>query len=92
MSPLPTHVEGLDEIGQNIGKHPKSLGVSELQALGHTKTPLLRVVRKNCLDCAGSQGEVRRCSVVRCPFWPYRMGSNPFYGTDAVDETQEEEP
>ena len=22
--------------------------------------------------------EVRRCGMHWCPFWPYRMGSNPF--------------
>jgi hypothetical protein len=45
----------------------------------HTKQPLLRVIRTNCVECcAGNEAEVRRCGMHWCPFWPYRMGSNPF--------------
>ncbi len=43
-------------------------------------TPLtpLRAIRKKCLDCsAGSRIEVRQCSVLDCPLYLYRMGSNP---------------
>ena len=36
-----------------------------------------RDLRKYCLDCAENSAEVRRCAVVDCPFWPYRMGHNP---------------
>lgn len=31
-----------------------------------------------CLPCVdGNDAEVRRCSTINCPFWPYRMGRNP---------------
>jgi hypothetical protein len=31
-----------------------------------------------CLPCvAGNVAEVRRCSTINCPFWPYPMGRNP---------------
>ena len=34
--------------------------------------------RHLCLPCVdGNDAEVRRCSTIHCPFWPYRMGSNP---------------
>lgn len=36
-----------------------------------------RDLRRYCVDCAGNYAEVRRCAVINCPFWPYRMGSNP---------------
>ena len=89
-SELRPHVEALDELGQPIGKHPKHLTIRELEALGHTKTPLLRIIRKNCIDCAGgSQAEARRCSRVACEFWPYRMGSNPFFGSSGSGDGEE---
>jgi hypothetical protein len=85
-SPLPLHAETLDALGQNIGKHPDSLTVREFETLGHTKQPLLKVIRQNCLECAGShRAEVRRCAVKTCAFWPYRMGSNPFYGLSSEE-------
>jgi hypothetical protein len=41
--------------------------------------PILKVIRRKCLDCsAGQPAEVRLCPVTECPLWPYRMGENPF--------------
>jgi hypothetical protein len=34
-------------------------------------------LRRYCFDCADGAAAVRRCAVVDCPFWPYRMGRNP---------------
>jgi hypothetical protein len=46
---------------------------------GHTKMPMLKVIRVKCLDCASGQpGQVRNCAITACPLWPYRMGKNPF--------------
>jgi hypothetical protein len=62
-----------------VGRDPRQLTVPALNAFGHHKRPLLRAIRENCVACAGnSQAEVRRCGMVACPFWPYRMGANPF--------------
>ena len=36
-----------------------------------------RDLRRYCLDCAENYAEVRRCAIINCPFWPYRMGNNP---------------
>ena len=34
----------------------------------------------NCIECVGgSEAEVRRCRLLHCPFWPYRLASNPFH-------------
>ena len=47
---------------------------------GHTKKPLLKVIREKCLDCcAGQHCEVRKCHIKECPLWPYRMGKNPYH-------------
>lgn len=37
----------------------------------------LKAIRAKCLDCAHTQGEVKKCRVVACPLWPLRMGSVP---------------
>lgn len=65
--------------GHLIGKHPENVDISEIEAAGHTNTPLAKIIRKNCLECCGFQAsEVRKCVATTCPLWPYRMGKNPF--------------
>lgn len=40
-------------------------------------TPV-KAIRANCIDCSGgNRAEVRRCNIVTCPLWPYRMGMRP---------------
>ena len=34
-------------------------------------------LRRHCLSCAESPGEVRRCAIINCPLWHCRMGHNP---------------
>ncbi len=34
-------------------------------------------LRRQCLACAENSAEVRRCALIDCPIWPYRMGKNP---------------
>ena len=64
--------------GSTEGADPRDLP-RELLAQVHPPAPLLRVIRKKCVDCcAGQLAEVRRCTAVRCALWPYRMGRNPF--------------
>jgi hypothetical protein len=65
--------------GQLIGRDPRILSTDELRALGHTPTPVLRAIRERCLDCCCEQpAEVRKCTAVGCPSWPFRMGTNPW--------------
>ena len=78
---LPAHREAavVDGIASQIGRDPRKMTEADLNTVGHHKRPLLRVIRQNCIDCSGgSELEVRRCAMVACPFWPYRMNSNPF--------------
>jgi len=38
----------------------------------------LRAIRANCLECSGdNMAEVKRCEIIDCPLWPFRMGHNP---------------
>jgi hypothetical protein len=36
-------------------------------------------LRRHCLSCATTPSEVRRCAIIDCPVWPYRMGRNPHH-------------
>lgn len=73
--------------GVPVGRDPRTMTVADLEALGHHKRPLLSAIRQNCIDCcAGSPAEVRRCGMVACPMWPYRMGANPFAERTMTDE------
>jgi len=64
--------------GEVYAKDPRKLSPEELRALGHDKTPLLKLIRLKCLDCSHTETEVRRCTAVNCVLWPYRMRTNPF--------------
>ena len=37
----------------------------------------LKRVRELCLACAVTTVEVRKCSIINCPLWCHRLGSNP---------------
>ena len=52
-------------------------------------TPM-KAIRAKCLDCcAGSQAEVRLCSIPDCPLWPYRKGHRPAKApTDAHSQNE----
>ena len=40
-------------------------------------TPI-KAIREKCLDCSCWQpSEVRQCTVIDCPIYPYRMGMRP---------------
>lgn len=40
-------------------------------------TPI-KAIREKCLDCAcQQQAEVRKCPVIDCSLYSYRMGKNP---------------
>ena len=40
-------------------------------------TPI-KAIRKKCLDCSyWSPKEVRECTVIDCPIYPYRFGRRP---------------
>jgi hypothetical protein len=50
-----------------------------VDCLGHDEIKEYADIRRlACLPCLdGNDAEVRRCSTINCPFWPYRMGRNP---------------
>lgn len=41
-------------------------------------TTPMKSIRKKCLDCSVNQPkEVRKCPVINCALYPYRMGKRP---------------
>jgi hypothetical protein len=72
-------LEPLENTGVKIGRDPRAMSTTDLQALGHKPMAVLDALRARCLDCcAGSADEVRKCVSVECPAWPFRMGWNPW--------------
>ena len=75
IDPIIRHGDGATEAAD-----PRDLTVAELGDLGFAKTALRKVIRAKCLNCCCYQAiEVKRCTAVKCPLWPYRMGTNPFH-------------
>ena len=64
--------------GEKIGTNPLSVSKHDLKALGHPES-YPKAIRAKCIDCCGDQiSEVRKCTAMGCPLWPYRMGKSPF--------------
>lgn len=62
-----------------IGRDPRQMTQDELRAMGQEPMSATAAIRAHCLDCcAGSAYEVRCCMALRCPSWPWRMGTNPW--------------
>ena len=65
--------------GFDVGRDPRRMSTDELEQLGHARVSPLRALRLKCLDCCNdSAQEVRLCTAVDCPSWPFRMGKNPW--------------
>jgi hypothetical protein len=65
--------------GQQVGRDPRHMRSDEIAALGHAAMSPLRALRLRCVDCSGgSTTEVRLCTAIACPAWPFRMGKNPW--------------
>ena len=77
--------------GYDIGRNPRDMSIADFEALGHGKMSPLRAIRLRCLDCCvGQAPEVRKCTAVECPSWPYRMGRNPFHASSSNMAKEEE--
>ena len=53
-------------------------------------TPI-RAIRKKCMDCTCNQPkEIRLCTIIDCPLYPYRFGHRPDKATiDTLKEFYE---
>jgi hypothetical protein len=74
LEPSPCQNDG----GELVGKIPSGVA-TEILSLYHGEKNPLKAIRARCLDCCCDQpSEVRKCTAVTCPSWPFRMGTNPF--------------
>ena len=65
--------------GHDIGRDPRGMTADELAVVGHVRMSAQQALRLRCIDCSGaSAAAVRACALVRCPAWPFRMGSSPW--------------
>ena len=62
---------------------------SEMNAMSTTKSDLLKIIRRKCLDCVCFQPrEVVLCPTERCALWPYRMGKDPYKTPRQMSDAQ----
>lgn len=55
----------------------------------NNKVPVLKAVRKKCLDCMrGSSNEVKLCPSHDCPLYAFRFGKNPYRTKREMSEEQ----
>lgn len=87
LTPLRPGLE-IDEEGHASGVDPRHAPKELFAQLGHEPLPILRVIRAHCLDCANSEGEVRKCPAVKCSLWPYRMAKNPLRAPKEMSDEQ----
>jgi hypothetical protein len=65
--------------GHDVGRDPRGMTPDELMSLGHVRMSAQQALRLRCIDCSGaSAAEVRLCTHVQCPAWPFRMGRSPW--------------
>jgi hypothetical protein len=64
--------------GELVGRDPREVPLPILSRYHRESNPL-KALQLRCLDCCcGNPNEVRKCTAVACPSWPFRMGVNPF--------------
>lgn len=54
-------------------------------------TPL-NAIKEHCIDCCcGVKAEVKNCTVLNCPLYPFRNGKNPYTkrGQNMTDEQKQ---
>ncbi len=56
------------------------LGRADLDARARVKNPNTGI-RAMCVKCMGGNPHlIRHCETLACPLWPFRLGTNPFFG------------
>ena len=72
--------DALEEWQHPPGRDPRTMTVAELTAMGHPPISRAKAIRLNCIQCCcGNAAEVARCHMLRCPMWPFRMGTDPYH-------------
>lgn len=75
--------------GEEIGRDPRKMTMTELEAAGHARLPLSKAIRRFCIECSGGPPHhPRKCVFVDCVLWPFRMGTNPWRPPLSDDERE----
>lgn len=75
--------------GTTGGRDPRHMTPTDLEACGLKRQSRGDALRAKCLDCcAGSVAEVRRCALIDCALWPFRMGTDPWREPRVLSEEQ----
>lgn len=65
--------------GVPVGRDPRKLSVADLEAVGKPRVSRGDAIRAKCLECCNQSAvEVRRCGMVDCALWAFRMGTDPY--------------
>ena len=89
--PIPprAHLEQDATAGCLVGKVPRNLSGADLEAMGRPRVSRGDAIRAKCLDCVcGVAIEVKRCGMLDCALWPFRMGTDP-YRAEMSDERKQ---
>jgi hypothetical protein len=79
--PAKGHLVEPDIHGNDMGRDPRKIA-RDVLAQYHSPQPVLKAIRTKCVDCSGgSADEARKCTVLGCALWPFRMGTNPHRDT-----------
>jgi hypothetical protein len=80
------------EDGVPMGRDPRTMTHAELEAMGHHRMSRGEAIRAHCIDCCGgSWDEVRKCTAIKCPSWPFRMGNDPWREKRVLTTEQRQE-
>jgi hypothetical protein len=74
-------------IKDGVGVDPRSIPKEDLEVFEH-KTAM-KAIRAKCLDCSYNAQEVKMCTAVDCPLWPFRLGKNVFSSRKMTDEQRQ---
>ena len=74
--PMTIHVETLRASGHGPREARRVIGALGDEPVDPTIKRLTEL-RRHCLSCAENAAEVRRCAIINCPLWAFRMGRNP---------------
>jgi hypothetical protein len=69
--------------------HPLQGGSFLTKEQGQRVDSPIKGIRAFCLNCQGNDNAgVRECAAINCQFWPFRMGTNVFFGRLAASEQE----
>jgi len=77
--------------GTTQGRDPRTMTPADFTAIGIERISRGDAIRAKCIDCmGGNSAEVRRCGLMDCSLWAFRMGTDPFREKREMTDEQRE--